>query len=74
MLRYIAGGVAVAACGGNSSTTQADCDAIAKEIRDAANVRGISSVGVCSTTNAAIQRDLGPACARLKACEDALAN
>ncbi len=45
---------------------QSKADAVANEIRDAANKRGISSVGVCSNTNASIQKDFGGACTTLK--------
>ena len=45
---------------------QSKADAVAGEIRDAANKRGISSVGVCSSTNASIQKDFGGACTTLK--------
>lgn len=49
---------------------QSKADAVASEIRDAANKRGISSVGVCSSSNAAIQKDFGGACATLKQNND----
>ncbi len=45
---------------------QSKADAVAQEIRDAANKRGISSLGVCSSTNASIQKDFGGACSTLK--------
>ncbi len=49
---------------------QSKADAVASEIRDAANKRGISSIGVCSSTNASIQKDFGGACATLKQNND----
>jgi hypothetical protein len=49
---------------------QSKADAVASEIRDAANKRGISSVGVCSSTNASIQKDFGGACTTLKQNND----
>jgi len=49
---------------------QSKADAVASEIRDAANKRGISSVGVCSSTNATIQKDFGGACNTLKQNND----
>ena len=57
----------LAACSGGSNSGQ-DCDAIASEIRDAAAKRGISSVGVCTSTNPAIQKDFASACQSLKDC------
>ena len=45
---------------------QSKADAVASEIRDAANKRGISSSGVCSSTNASVQKDFGSACTTLK--------
>jgi len=45
-----------------------DCDAIATEIRDAANKRGIAPTGVCTSTNPSIMKDFAEACGRLKAC------
>lgn len=49
---------------------QSKADAVAGEIRDAANKRGISSVGVCSSTNVTIQKDFGAACNTLKQNND----
>jgi hypothetical protein len=49
---------------------QSKADAVASEIRDAANKRGISSVGVCTSTNVSIQKDFGGACNTLKTNND----
>ena len=45
---------------------QSKADGVAGEIRNAANKRGISSVGVCTSTNPSIQKDFSGACATLK--------
>jgi len=65
------------ACSG-TTTSQADCDKIASDIRTAAIKRGYDgdgdgdgrpdALGVCGSTNAQIQKDFGKACADLKAC------
>ncbi len=62
------GAALLSACASGSGNSQSDCDKIAAEIRDAANKRGVSSVGICSSTNPAIQKDFASACAQLKAC------
>jgi len=49
---------------------QSKADSVASEIRDAANKRGISSVGICSSTNASIQKDFGGACNTLRQNND----
>jgi tetratricopeptide (TPR) repeat protein len=45
---------------------QSKADAVANDIRRAASLRGISSQGVCSSSNAQIQRDFGNACKTLR--------
>lgn len=45
---------------------QSKADAVANDIRRAAQLRGISPTGVCSSSNAAIQKDFGNACKTLK--------
>jgi hypothetical protein len=45
---------------------QSKADAMANEIRRAASQRGLSSQGICSSTNAQIQKDFGTACSTLK--------
>lgn len=60
---------AFAACAGKAHT-QADCDAIADDIRTAAARRNLDTRGICNSTNATIQQDFGKACADLKACQD----
>ena len=49
---------------------QSKADAVASEIRDAASKRGISSVGVCNSSNTTIQKDFGGACNTLKQNND----
>lgn len=45
---------------------QSKADAVANDIRRAASLRGISSQGVCSSSNAQIQKDFGNACKTLR--------
>lgn len=45
---------------------QSKADAVANDIRRAASLRGISSQGVCSSSNAQVQRDFGAACKTLR--------
>ena len=45
---------------------QSKADTVANDIRRAANQRGISTQGVCSNTDAQIQRDFGQACSTLR--------
>lgn len=45
---------------------QSKADAVANDIRRHASLRGISSQGVCSSSNAQIQRDFGNACKTLR--------
>lgn len=49
---------------------QSKADAVANDIRRATSLRGISSQGVCSSSNAQIQKDFGAACKTLKANND----
>jgi hypothetical protein len=51
--------------GCSSGTTQADCDKIANDIRDAGG-----GAGVCVSTAPADVAKFGKACAALKDCED----
>ena len=60
----------VSACSGGR--TQADCDAIAQEIRDAAAARGIPAQGICSSQNPTVQKDFGAKCQELRECNDDL--
>lgn len=45
---------------------QSKADAVANDIRRASSLRGISSQGVCSSSNAQIQKDFGNACKTLR--------
>lgn len=45
---------------------QSKADAVANDIRRAAQLRGIPSQGVCSSTNPTIQKDFGSACTTLQ--------
>lgn len=45
---------------------QSKADAVANDIRRAAQLRGIPAQGVCSSTNPTIQKDFGSACTTLK--------
>lgn len=45
---------------------QSKADAVADEIRSAAQARGIPSQGVCNSTNPSVQRDFANACATLQ--------
>lgn len=53
--------------------TQTECDKIAADIRQGAALRGIPSQGICSSSNARTQRDFGSACAKLRDCNDRVA-
>lgn len=48
------------------SDAQSKADAVASDIRTAAQQRGIPSQGVCSSTNPSIQKDFANACKTLK--------
>lgn len=45
---------------------QSKADAVANDIRRAAELRGIPAQGVCTSTNASIQKDFGNACQTLR--------
>jgi hypothetical protein len=65
--------VLVAACGKSDAECrdiQQKCEAIANDIRRAASLRGISSQGVCASSDAQIQKDFGQACLAFKNCND----
>lgn len=57
------GGIVFAAF---KADAQSKADAVANDIRRAASLRGISSQGVCSSSNAQIQSDFGNACKTLR--------
>jgi hypothetical protein len=59
----------VTACS-SSSPSEGDCDQIAIDIRDAAEKQTppISPDGICASTDPAILRAFGAACAKLEAC------
>ncbi len=69
--------VLLCSCAGSASGSGGDCDAIEREIHDAAIRRGYDgnrdgvpdSTGICSDPNATIQRDFGKACADLRNCK-----
>jgi hypothetical protein len=63
----LVGGIVFAAF---KSDSQSKADTVAQEIRDAATKRGISTTGVCTSTNASIQKDFGAACSTLKSNND----
>ena len=69
---YIGAGIAGAGLisagifGAFKADAQSKADAVAADIRRAASLRGISSQGVCSSSNAQIQRDFGNACKTLR--------
>jgi hypothetical protein len=58
----------VSGCGDDPAEIQKECDAIANDIRRAASLRGMSSDGICTSSNPTIQQDFGKACADLKDC------
>jgi hypothetical protein len=60
--------VLVAACGPSEAEKDAECDAIAADIRKLAVDRGIPTLGAC---NSQVPRavDLQPRCADLKRCQ-----
>ena len=63
----------VAACSSSTSDktkTQADCDAIATQIRTAATQRSLDPNGVCSSTDPAVKKDFGASCQSLQDCND----
>ena len=63
----LAGGIIFAAFKADS---QSKADSVTNSIRDAAAKRGVSSAGVCTSTNATIQKDFGAACQTLKQNND----
>jgi len=68
-LGLVVGGVGLAGAivfAAFKADAQSKADAVASDIRKAAQQRGISSQGVCSSTNAQTQKDFGAACKTLK--------
>jgi hypothetical protein len=59
--------LATSSCSGGSGQTQADCDKLATEIRNAAVQRNIPAQGACERNIP----DLAQACADLAACNAA---
>ena len=54
---------------GGSSGSSPRCDAIADDIRQAANKRGYGGSDACADPTPAIQKDFASACANLAACK-----
>ena len=65
--------LASSACGPSAEEKQRECDSIASDIRRDAALRGVSSQGICSSTNQQIQKDFGVRCQQLKECNDEVA-
>jgi hypothetical protein len=62
--------VLLLACSNEKAEKERECEEIATEIREAATARGLNTQGVCSNPNPQVQKDFGPACARLKKCNE----
>lgn len=61
-----AGLISAAVFAAFKADAQSKADAVASDIRRAASLRGISSQGVCSSSNGQIQKDFGNACKTLR--------
>lgn len=65
--------LSLVACSGGSGgepTTQAECDKIAADIREAASRRSppLNPQGVCNSTDATVKKDFQQACDALRDC------
>jgi hypothetical protein len=60
---------AVAGCSGKSKT-QADCDAIANDIRSSATDAGKDPAGICVSTDPNIKQQFGAKCQALTDCNN----
>ena len=70
MHKLMAGvGILVVACSGGSSKTQADCDAIANQIRQQAQKDGLATTGICNSTDPSVARRYAEACKALQECQ-----
>lgn len=61
------------ACGGeeeDNRTTQAECDKLSNDIREAAESRGLLPVGVCSNADPQVQETFRRMCDALTECNN----